>query len=787
MDKYHPRPYQKNILNALNSGIKRAVWVVHRRGGKDITIFNWCIYRLLTEVCTCFYVLPTYSQAKKVIWDSITIEGFRFFDYIPDKIIQSKNKQELKINLINGSTLQLIGSDNIDSLVGTNPKIIVFSEYAIQSPAAWDYLRPILDVNKGYAVFISTPRGKNHFYDLLNMAKTNPDKWFSEVLTINDTGVLSDSNLQQARLENMSDELIQQEFYCSFNRGVEGSYYGKIIEKCRETKRICNVPYETRSVVNTAWDIGYGDSTSIVFWQDIGGEVRIIDFYENQGEGLAHYAKIIQNKPYVYGTHYLPHDAGSGSFQTGRTVQDIAWEQGIKTTLLQREIDIQVGIEAVRNLLSIVYIDEKNCQHLLKCLENYHKKYNDKTQTYSESPAHDWTSHACFIGSTKILTEKGSIKIEEVRSGDMILTPFGLRKVLETHCRNENEIVDIYVNNKYAFTSTKYHMVFTQRGLTYADSLRYNTLEKYDKIRGVLWKMIGYFYEGQNSKGFKKIILSQKMKNQLCLMDFFIDGMENTIVEQSPHKTRLVLCIEQYGSTIMEILRKKWKFIIGIVIQKTIISKILNAFQLENIKVCTEGCQIHGLNLINVKEACEIKVKRLKRGINLLKAENGINYMPKIVSLAHEESHIQNHVKYADNHMKVMFYGKDFVQTNVKQNIDTNLKLIMKKGFVAFVGRIMNVIDMLSKPHVVTNVESKKCEIQEKVYDLTIDIDGCYYANGYLVSNSDSVRYMANARMQFGRGPGNMTAEKLTQLKSNAGFGPKPRGYIGPQAPFVGR
>lgn len=391
---FKPRPYQRKIIHALNSGTKRAVWVVHRRGGKDVTIFNWAILQLLLNPgWTAFHILPTYSQAKKVIWDSSTNDGQRILDYIPREVIQTKNGQQMQIRFTNGSLYQLIGSDNIDSLVGSNPKIIIFSEYAIQSPAAWDYLRPILDVNKGYAIFISTPRGKNHFYDLKNMAQGSPD-WFCEVLPISETGVLTEQEIQKMRDEGVSEEHIQQEFYCSFNRGVEGSYYGRLIEKAREEGRICNVPYESRSPVNTAWDIGYGDSTSIVFWQEIGGELRIIDFYENQGEGIAHYAKVLQNKPYVYGTHYMPHDAGSGSIQTGRTLQDVAGDQGIKSTVLEREIDISIGIEAVRSMLSIAYIDQVKCVHLIKCLENYHKKFNEKTQSYSDTPLHDWTSHA---------------------------------------------------------------------------------------------------------------------------------------------------------------------------------------------------------------------------------------------------------------------------------------------------------------------------------------------------------------------------------------------------------
>lgn len=393
--EFQPRSYQIPFIKALNSGIKRAVWCVHRRGGKDVTAFNWCIFQLLLNPgWTAFHILPTYSQAKKVIWDSSTNDGKRILDYIPKELIESKNGQEMKIRFTNGSMFQLIGSDNIDSLVGSNPKIIIFSEYAIQSPAAWAYLSPILEINGGYAIFISTPRGKNHFYDLVKAARVNP-KWFCEVLSVKDTGVLTDAQVLQIQQENgFSDEHMQQEYYCSFDRGVEGSYYGKLISKAYEEKRICNVAYEPRSPVFTSFDLGYGDSTAIVFWQEIGGEVRIIDHYENHGENLAHYVKIMQSKPYVYGTHYFPHDGANSSLQTGRTMQDIAWDLGLKTTVLEREKDVQIGIEAVRSLLSICFIDEKKCSFLIKCLENYHKKYNEKTQSYSDSPMHDWSSHS---------------------------------------------------------------------------------------------------------------------------------------------------------------------------------------------------------------------------------------------------------------------------------------------------------------------------------------------------------------------------------------------------------
>lgn len=394
MLQFQARPYQLPIIRALNSGKKRAVWVCHRRAGKDITIFNWVIYKLCQEPQICFYVLPTYAQAKKVIWDSITIEGIRFLDFIPKEIIESKNGQEMKIRLINGSVLQLIGSDNIDSLVGTNPRIIVFSEYAIQSNQAWDYLSPILKVNGGTAIFISTPRGKNHFYDLYNHARNDPE-WFCEKLTILDTHVVKDSDLDQDRKEGMSEEHIQQEYYCSFDRGVEGSYYGKIIEQAYKEKRICNVPYDPSAPVNTAWDLGFRDSTSIVFWQDVGGELRIIDFFEDSSQKLESYVKEIKSRPYNYGMHYLPHDAGNNKLDTGKNIAQLIYEIGLTpTTILKRENSIQLGIDSARSILSIAYIDQTKCKHLIKCLENYTKKYNDKLQVYSDEPLHNWASHA---------------------------------------------------------------------------------------------------------------------------------------------------------------------------------------------------------------------------------------------------------------------------------------------------------------------------------------------------------------------------------------------------------
>jgi phage terminase large subunit len=417
--KFHPRNYQIPILRALDNGKKRVVWCAHRRCGKDLTILNWCISKLIKEPCTCFYILPTYSQAKKIVWDSLNNDGMRVLDYFPAEFIAQKNIQEMKIRFGNGSLFQLIGSENIDSLMGTNPKIVVFSEYALQNPSAWQYLSPILKVNDGTAIFISTPRGKNHFYDLCNYARTNPD-WYYERLTIEDTGVLTKEDVDKEIAEGMSEELAMQEYYVSFDRGVEGSYYGRLIDKMRLENRIGNVMPEPKSVVNTYWDCGYGDSTAIVFAQDVGSEFRIIDYYENHSEGLPHYVKYLQNKPYVYGNHYFPHDAGSGSLQTGHTLQKAAQELGIKAIVLPRDA-LETGIEMTRNLLSTCYIDETKCNQLIKCLEHYRKRYNESTSAYSNTPVHNWASHGadamryCAVARNMYGKSTGGLTPDKIR------------------------------------------------------------------------------------------------------------------------------------------------------------------------------------------------------------------------------------------------------------------------------------------------------------------------------------------------------------------------------------
>ena len=393
LNKFQPRSYQLPIVDAIeNKDYKRVIAILPRRAGKDIVAFNLAIRQCLKKVCVVFYIFPTYAQAKKVIWDSVTNDGKRFLDFIPPTLVESMNSQEMKIRFRNGSLMQLVGSDNFDSLMGSNPAACIFSEYALQDPRAYALIRPILTANDGWALFISTPRGKNNLYELYEIAKNSPD-WFAYKLSVDDTRHIPYSAIEKERAEGvMSEDLIQQEYYCSFTQGVEGAYYAKYLDRMRVNTQIGPVPWESAFKVHTAWDIGVRDSTTIIFFQTIGQTVKIIDCYENSKQGLEHYVNVLREKPYSYGTHIGPHDISVKEWGSGMTRIEKAAQLGIEFTVAS-SISIQDGIEAVRSALSKIWIDDKKCAPLLKALENYRQEYDSKKKVYKTVPLHDWSSH----------------------------------------------------------------------------------------------------------------------------------------------------------------------------------------------------------------------------------------------------------------------------------------------------------------------------------------------------------------------------------------------------------
>lgn len=405
--KFKPRPYQLELLKALDSGINRAVITYHRRAGKDKTCFNAAIKKAVERRGIYYYFFPEFAQGRRVIWEGMDASGFPFLDHIPNELIRGQpNSTDMKITLETGSIIQIIGTDKFDKVRGANPVGCVFSEFAYQNPTAWDVVRPILRENGGWALFNSTPFGKNHHYKLTEMAKKNPN-WFYQNIDVNHSldengnRYITDEMIQEEIDSGMPDEMVQQEFYNSFTANAQGFYYLQYIEDARKEGRICNLPHDPSVPVDTWWDIGTGesgDNTAIWFTQFIGREIHIIDFYQYNTRGLDHYVEELQKRKYTYGTHWFPHDMAKTEFGSGRTIFETA-ENLLGTTAkldIVQKLSKQDGINAVRMLLPRVYFNNasKGIITGLDCLSNYHRQWDDKQKVFKREPVHDWTADA---------------------------------------------------------------------------------------------------------------------------------------------------------------------------------------------------------------------------------------------------------------------------------------------------------------------------------------------------------------------------------------------------------
>jgi intein-like protein with splicing domain/LAGLIDADG DNA endonuclease family protein len=715
---FSPRSYQLPIWEAMKK-YKRLILIMPRRSGKDVLCFNILYREALRKVGSYYYVFPTFSSGRRILWDQITMDGKRILDYIPHELIESKNEAMMRIKLVNGSYIQVIGSDNFDNtLVGTNPRGIIFSEYALQNSEGYAYSLPILRANDGFALFQSTPRGRNHFFDLWKIAQANPDVWFSYKLTVEDTKHVDVTQIRaDVERGEISEDLVQQEYYCfpagqnvmtasdmksiedikindlvishtgrnrkvlgiisrdyegdlieissfgssenilctpnhpvrvynsslqsyewknaeditlqdrlvfpkktlgnisiisfdlcmliawyitegscfnngvqwtvkheevdritlylhaigkkwniidngscvnivvnsiqlvdffkiscglkannkripfhlisayereffdelmrgdgclsvnknykkysyttvsrtlayqvqllanslnegyaagiskrksyegeilkrkvnclesyqvnipfiglkpieswliraknciaarvksinrilyigkvynlkvqydesyiingravhncSFDQGISGSFYQAQLDRMRLNFQIGQAPWEPSLRVHTAWDLGVRDSTAIIFFQNYGSTIRLIDCYEKSSQGLDHYVTLINSKPYIYGVHLAPHDIGVKEFGTGMTRIEIAKKMGLNFTVV-KNIALMDGIESVRSALAKVYIDEVRCKTLIKALENYRREYDSDKKVYKSTPLHDHYSH----------------------------------------------------------------------------------------------------------------------------------------------------------------------------------------------------------------------------------------------------------------------------------------------------------------------------------------------------------------------------------------------------------
>ena len=383
---YEPRPLQLEIHRALDE--KRfGVVVCHRRFGKTVMGIN----QLTKGAATCErerprfgYIAPTLKQAKAVAWDYLK----HYTQPIPGV---SYNETELRADLPNDARIRLFGADNPDALRGIYLDGVVLDEFPLMQGRTWsEVIRPLLTDRQGWALFIGTPNGKNAFWDIYQAAE-GASNWYRAAFKASETGVIPQSELEDAR-RMMTEDEYAQEFECSFEASVRGAVYAKELAQVRAQGRMTRVPYDPLLPVHTAWDLGVGDSTAIWFAQLVGAERRIVDYYEASGEGLQHYAAVLDRKGYKYGRHLAPPDIEVRELGSGRSRKEIAAGLGVKFETV-KAMKLEDGINAARMILPTCYFDADKCKQGIECLQNYRWDFNQRMDEFKPTPVHDWASH----------------------------------------------------------------------------------------------------------------------------------------------------------------------------------------------------------------------------------------------------------------------------------------------------------------------------------------------------------------------------------------------------------
>lgn len=385
----------------MERGGRHAELIWHRRFGKDEICLHRAAVAAFERTATYWHMLPMASQARKAIWAAVNPHtGKRRIDEaFPHELRETTLENEMFIKFKNGSTWQVVGSDNFNSLVGSPPAGIVYSEWALANPMARAILRPIIKENKGWQLFITTPRGKNHAFTTYEAAKRNPDA-FAQKLSIYDTGVFSEVEIAKERQnyiddfgQDAGDALFRQEYLCDWDAAILGAFYGHEMRKALEEGRITDVPYDPSLPVHTAWDLGWTDDTAVWFFQVLRGEIRLIDYYSVSGADIPTIAAHLQSKPYRYGDHWLPHDAAPKTLAAnGRSIVEQLFALGIRGRI-GPTLSVQDGIQAARQMLARCYFDETGTAQGVECLRQYQREYDSDKRMFRDKPLHNWTSH----------------------------------------------------------------------------------------------------------------------------------------------------------------------------------------------------------------------------------------------------------------------------------------------------------------------------------------------------------------------------------------------------------
>jgi len=333
------------------------------------------------------YVAPYRSQAKSVAWD--------YLKFFSRPIAKSSNEADLIIELLNGAKIRLFGADNADAMRGLGFDGLYLDEYGDFKPSVWgNVVRPALSDKQGWCVFGGTPKGKNQFWNIYETSRKLPNEWFTLSLPASKSKLLPDSELEAAKAQLAEDQYLQ-EYECSFEAAIVGAIWGTEMRKVAEDGRITKVENQIEVKTHTAWDLGHTDDTAIWWYQVIGGEIHIVDFFALSGGTIEQFVSKIKEKPYNYGKHYLPHDARARTLASGgkSVIEQMAAQLGINNLAIVPSLTVQEGIQAVRTALPRCWFDAEKCADGIEALRQYQREYDEDKKAFRQTPKHDWTSH----------------------------------------------------------------------------------------------------------------------------------------------------------------------------------------------------------------------------------------------------------------------------------------------------------------------------------------------------------------------------------------------------------
>ena len=401
--RWDPREYQRPLWRYLEAGGKRADVVAHRRWGKDEVALHWAAYAISRKPGTYWHLLPEASQGRKAIWNAVNPHTGRkrINEAFPLKTRKKTRDSEMMVEFKNSSTWQVAGSDNYNSLMGSPPRGVVFSEWALSKPDAWSYIRPILAENGGWALFLWTPRGRGHATRAFESRSRDP-AWYTLRSPATATDVFTPEQLARERAELVAEFGSEEEgharyaseYLVDFDAAAPGAYYAGLLAEAERAGRVGSVPHDPALKVDTAWDLGIDDYTAIWFFQQAGREVRAIDYFETSGEGLPAIVQSgLKGKPYVYGTHHLPHDVMVRELgAAGRSRLETLGGLGVAPISVGAAMDPEERINAGRLMIPMTWFDAEKCAGGLERLRGYRKRWNRATRSYG-GPMHDAASH----------------------------------------------------------------------------------------------------------------------------------------------------------------------------------------------------------------------------------------------------------------------------------------------------------------------------------------------------------------------------------------------------------